>query len=60
MMINKQFSKCPVCGTDEKYVVFLKDGNEHKEVRVCAKQCMLEKYPKDTDLSDEKKKGKKK
>lgn len=49
-MINKQFSKCPVCGADEKYVAWVKEGNEHKEVRVCAKQCTL----------DEPKRGKKK
>ena len=45
-MINKQFSKCPVCGTEEKYTVWVKEGNEHKEVHVCAKQCMIEDKPK--------------
>ena len=42
-MINKQFSKCPACGQDEKYVVWVVEGNEAKEVRACAKQCMVDK-----------------
>ena len=50
MMINKQFSKCPVCGQDEKYVVWVNTSDGVKEQRCCAKQCML----------DGKKKGKKK
>jgi len=45
-MINKQFSKCPACKQDEKYVVWVLEGNESKEVKVCAKQCMVDKKPK--------------
>ena len=42
-MINKQFSKCPACKQDEKYVVWVLESNESKEVKVCAKQCMVDK-----------------
>ena len=42
-MINKQFSKCPVCGNEEKYIAWVVEGNETKEVRCCAKQCMMDK-----------------
>ena len=41
-MINRQFSKCPACGHDEKYVAWVVEGNETKEVRCCASQCMLQ------------------
>lgn len=37
-MINTQFSKCPECGRDEKYVRFV--GN--KEVVGCKNMCMRE------------------
>lgn len=45
-MINKQFSKCPACKQDEKYVVWVLEGNGSKEVKVCAKQCMVDKKTK--------------
>jgi len=45
-MINKQFSKRPACKQDEKYVVWVLEGNESKEVKVCAKQCTVDKKPK--------------
>jgi Zn ribbon nucleic-acid-binding protein len=45
-MINKQFSKCPACKQDEKYVVWVLEGNETKEVKCCSKQCMVNKKPK--------------
>lgn len=45
-MINKQFSKCPACGADEKYVAWVIEGNKSKEVRCCAKQCMMDDKPK--------------
>ena len=48
-MINKQFSKCPACKQDEKYVVWVTEGNETKEVRVCAKQCGIDKKSKKKD-----------
>ena len=51
MMINKQFSKCPVCKQDEKYVIWINTGDGVKEQKCCAKQCLLE---------EKKKKGKKK
>ena len=41
-MINKQFSKCPVCGSDEKYAAWVVEGNETKKVKCCSKQCMLD------------------
>lgn len=45
-MNNVQWSKCPKCNGDEKYVVHLiKDGKD-VEVRVCSKQCMLNKKEK--------------
>ena len=40
-MINSQFSKCPVCGKDEKFVAFIKVGKATIEVRTCAKKCMI-------------------
>lgn len=41
-MINKQYSKCPVCGSEEKYVVWINTGGDVKENRCCAKQCMVD------------------
>ncbi len=35
-MNNSQFSKCDVCGLDEKFVLILGSGNE---VRVCKNKC---------------------
>lgn len=40
-MVSKEFSKCPKCGQDEKYVVHMVQDSRDVEVRVCAKQCML-------------------
>ena len=40
-MINKQFSKCPKCNSDEKYVVHVVKDGKDVEVKVCNKQCML-------------------
>jgi Zn ribbon nucleic-acid-binding protein len=45
-MINKQFSKCPACKQDEKYVVWVSSSDGVKEVKVCAKQCGIEKKTK--------------
>lgn len=45
-MIHKQYSKCPVCGQEEKYVAWVVEGNESKKVAVCAKQCTLDDKPK--------------
>ena len=45
-MINKQFSKCPACKQDEKYVVWVNSDDGVKEVRCCAKQCMVDKKTK--------------
>ena len=42
-MINKQFSKCPACKQDEKYVVWVREDGELREVKVCAKQCGIDK-----------------
>ena len=42
-MINKQFSKCPACGQDEKYVVWVREDGSLKEQRCCATQCKLDK-----------------
>ena len=41
-MINKQFSKCPVCGKDEKYVVFVRNGNSTIELKTCSNKCMID------------------
>lgn len=40
-MSNKQYNKCPKCGQDEKYVVWDASSNPAKEIRCCAKQCMI-------------------
>jgi Zn ribbon nucleic-acid-binding protein len=45
-MINKQFSKCPACKQDEKYVVWLSHADGVREVMVCAKQCGIDKKTK--------------
>lgn len=42
-MNNAQWSKCPKCKQDEKYVVHEMKNGEHVEVRVCSKQCMIDK-----------------
>jgi Zn ribbon nucleic-acid-binding protein len=46
-MINSQFSKCPACKQDEKYVVWVNNVDGVREVRVCAKQCNIDKKTKD-------------
>jgi len=43
---NVQYSKCKKCGQDEKYVVWLIEGDKTKEVRCCAKQCTVPKEKK--------------
>jgi Zn ribbon nucleic-acid-binding protein len=45
-MINKQFSKCPACKQDEKYSVWVNTIDGIKEVKVCAKQCGIDKKTK--------------
>ena len=42
-MNNTQWSKCPKCKQDEKYVVWINSENGLKEERCCAKQCMVDK-----------------
>lgn len=41
-MSNKQYSKCPACGHEEKYQVWVVEGNDSKKVMCCEKQCMLD------------------
>ena len=42
-MNNVQWSKCPKCKQDEKYVVWISIDGDMKEERCCAKQCMIDK-----------------
>lgn len=46
-MNNKQYSKCPKCNQDEKYVVHVVKDGKDIEVRLCTKQCMLAKKEKE-------------
>lgn len=41
-MINKQFSKCPYCGKEEKYINWVKVGNDVKKIKCCKDRCMLD------------------
>jgi hypothetical protein len=45
-MINKQFSKCHACKQDEKYVVWINNSDGLRSVKVCAKQCGIDKKTK--------------
>jgi cellulose synthase/poly-beta-1,6-N-acetylglucosamine synthase-like glycosyltransferase len=42
-MSNVQFSKCKKCNQDEKYSVWIINDGKTKEVKCCAKQCMVPK-----------------
>ncbi len=41
-MINKKFSKCSICGKEEKYIRWVKKGNETKMIKYCKDKCKFD------------------
>lgn len=46
-MIIKKYTKCAICGKDEKYSAWVKIGNENIKVKTCKNDCNLQSTPKD-------------